>query len=72
MKPTPSWSPFGEGAEEFLTVEDIDFVPPLHEEVRTDVKALFLGAIRMTLEMLLEEEIREMVGVGRWQKLGGR
>jgi putative transposase len=72
VKPTPSWSPFSEGAEEFLTVEDTDFDPPSHEEVGTDVRALFLGAIRMTLEMLLEEEIREMVGVGRWQKLGAR
>ena len=49
-----------------------EFEPPSHEEVRTDVRALFRGAIRMTLEMLLEEEIREMVGAGRWQKVVGR
>lgn len=49
-------------------METIDFEPPSHDEVRTDVRALFLGAIRVTLEMLLEEEVRELVGVGRWQK----
>jgi transposase-like protein len=32
------------------------------------VRQLFLAAIRTTLEMLLEEEVRELVGVGRWQK----
>ena len=53
-------------------MEVIEFAPPSHEDVRTDVRAMFLGAIRMTLEMLLEEEVREMVGVGRWQKLAGR
>ncbi len=45
-----------------------DFEAPSHEEVRTDVRALFLGAIRTTLEMLLEEEVRELVGAGRWAK----
>jgi putative transposase len=49
-------------------VDVTDFEPPSHEEVRTDVRSLFLGAIRVTLEMLLEEEVRELVGVGRWQK----
>src|SRR5690606_12967076 len=46
--------------------------PPSHEEVRTDVRALFLGAIRVTLEMLLEEEVRELVGAERWQQAGAR
>lgn len=72
MKPTPNWSSLAGEAEEFLTVEAIEFDPPSHEDMRTDVRAMFLGAIRMTLEMLLEEEVREMVGVGRWQKLAGR
>lgn len=49
-----------------MDVPDIDL--PSHEDVRTDVRSLFLGAIRVTLEMLLEEEVRELVGVGRWQK----
>jgi putative transposase len=49
-------------------VEVTNFDPPSHEDVRTDLRALFLGAIRMTLEMMLEEEVRELVGAGRWQK----
>ncbi len=49
-------------------MEGIDFDAPSHEDVRTDLRALFLGAIRMTLEMMLEEEVRELVGAGRWQK----
>ncbi|QDE81667.1 hypothetical protein BHS07_08895 [Myxococcus xanthus] len=53
-------------------MDDTEFAAPSHEEVRTDVRALFLGAIRMTLEMLLEEEIRGLVGAGRWQQVAGR
>ncbi|MBM4283345.1 MAG: IS256 family transposase [Deltaproteobacteria bacterium] len=49
-----------------MDVPDIDL--PSHEDVRTVVRSLFLGAIRVTLEMLLEEEVRELAGVGRWQK----
>ncbi len=49
-------------------MEVTNFDPPSHEDVRTDLRALFLGAIRMTLEMMLEEEVRELVGAGRWQK----
>ena len=49
-------------------MEVTNFAPPSHEDVRTDLRALFLGAIRMTLEMMLEEEVRELVGAGRWQK----
>lgn len=72
MKPTPSWSSLGGEAEEFPNVDVTEFEPPSHEEVRTDVRALFLAAIRTTLEMLLEEEVRELVGAGRWQKALGR
>lgn len=53
-------------------MDDTEFAAPSHEEVRTDVRGLFLGAIRMTLEMLLEEEIRGLVGAGRWQQVAGR
>lgn len=53
-------------------MDDTSIDLPTHEDVRTDIRSLFLGAIRMTLEMLLEEELRELVGVGRWQKALGR
>nr|WP_216620297.1 IS256 family transposase [Myxococcus xanthus] len=35
------------------------------------MRALFRGAIRMTLEALLEEEVRELVGAGWWQRMVG-
>ena len=34
------------------------------EELRQDLKSLFQGAIRVTLEMVLEEELKAMVGWG--------
>jgi transposase-like protein len=53
-------------------VESIEFEAVEHEEVQADLRAMFRGAIRMTLETLLEEEIRELVGAGRWQRMVGR
>ena len=32
------------------------------DELRQDLKSLFQGAIRLTLEMVLEEELKAMVG----------
>lgn len=49
-----------------------EFESPAHEEVQADLRTLFRGAIRMTLEALLEEEVRELVGAGRWQRMVGR
>ncbi|GHH00459.1 hypothetical protein [Comamonas sp. JC664] len=40
---------------------DTEFESPAHEEVQADLRALFQGAIRMTLEALLEGEVRELV-----------
>lgn len=52
--------------------KDPEFEVPKQEEIRADVRTLFRGAIRLVLESLLEEEIREMVGVDRWKRMGGR
>ena len=68
----PSWSPLGGGAEEFPVTDVTDFELPSQEDVRADLRSVFRGAIRMTLETLLEEEIREMVGGSRWARIGGR
>ena len=68
----PNRSPFGEGAEEFPVAEVIDFDALSQEDVRGDLRQVFLGAIRMTLETLLEEEVRGMVGASRWARIGGR
>jgi transposase-like protein len=52
--------------------ESAEFELPTQEDFRFDLRALCPGAIRLTLEMLLDEEIRGLVGAGRWQRLVGR
>ena len=52
--------------------ESAEFELPTQEDFRCDLRALCLGAIRLTLEMLLDEEVRTLVGAGRWQRLVGR
>ena len=42
------------------------------EELRQDLKSLFQGAIRVTLEMVLEEELKAMVGARRFERAGSR
>ena len=42
------------------------------EELRDDLDALFRGAIRLTLEMVLEEELKAMVGARRFERVGSR
>ena len=45
---------------------------PRKEELRQDLKSLFQGAIRVTLEMVLEEELKAMVGARRFERVGSR
>ena len=52
--------------------DDADFDVPTQVVVKTDLQALFRGAVRVALEVVLEEEIREMIGAGRYQRLGDR
>ena len=42
------------------------------DELRDDLSALFRGAIRVTLEMVLEEELKAMVGARRFERIGSR
>ena len=42
------------------------------DELRQDLKELFRGAIRLTLEMVLEEELKAMVGARRFERVGSR
>ena len=42
------------------------------EELRQDLKSLFQVAIRVTLEMVLEEELKAMVGARRFERVGSR
>jgi putative transposase len=42
------------------------------EEIQTNLQQLFRGAVKFTLEAVLEEVVREMVGAGRWARTGHR
>jgi transposase-like protein len=44
---------------------------PTEEDIRVDLRSLFLGAVRTTLEALLEEEVRRIAGNGTWARFQG-
>lgn len=48
----------------------IDFEQPTQDDVQFDLRGLFVAAIRTTLEMLLEEEMKRLVGGARWARMG--
>lgn len=52
--------------------DDAEFTTPSQELIRTDLQSLFRGAVRVALEAVLEDEIRTLVGAGRYQRLGDR
>jgi putative transposase len=52
--------------------ESAQFVAATQEEIHLDIASVFRGAIRIALECLLEEQVREMVGARRYERLGGR
>lgn len=68
----PNWSPLGGGAEEFPVSDVIDFEASSQDDVQFDLRSLFLGAIRASLEALLQEELRRLVGAGAWAQMGRR
>ena len=45
---------------------------PEREDVQDDLRDVFRGAIRFTLEALLEEQLVEMIGAGRYQRVTHR
>lgn len=51
---------------------DFDFEAIPQADLQADLLSIFRGAIKMTLESLLEEEIRAMVGAPRWARLAHR
>ena len=51
-------------------VAEIDV--PAQETFQADLRTVFQGAIRVALELILEEEIRDMVGVRRFERMGAR
>jgi transposase-like protein len=52
--------------------EVADLELPTQENVRTDLRSVFQGAIRVVLELVLEEVIREMVGAKKWERQAQR
>lgn len=50
----------------------VDFEMNTQEEIRVDLAEVFRGAIRMSLEVMLEEEVKAMVGVERFERGAGR
>lgn len=51
-------------------VAEIDL--PSQEEVSSDLRVLLRGAVQVAIESALEEEMRLIVGAGRWARLGDR
>jgi putative transposase len=52
--------------------ESAEFAASAQEEIHHDLSSLFRGAIRVMLECLLEQEVKEMVGARRYERLGSR
>lgn len=47
-------------------------VRPTQPVIQSDLLGLFRGAIGLVLEVLLEQQVREMVGARRYERLGSR
>ena len=45
---------------------------PTQENVHTDLRTLCRGAIRVALEVVLEEEIQALVGAKKWARQAQR
>jgi len=52
--------------------ESVEIARATQDELREDLNALFRGAIRLTLELVLEEELKAMVGARRFERVGSR
>ena len=48
------------------------FERPTQDEMGADMTSLFRGAVRLVIEHALQEEVREMVGARRYQRLASR
>ena len=50
----------------------VDFDRSTQEELTQDLRELFRGAIRVTLELVLEEELKAMIGARRFERVAHR
>lgn len=58
--------------KELSVREVVDFEETTQEQIQVDLAELFRGAIRMSLEVMLEEELKAMVGAERFERGPGR
>ena len=45
---------------------------PTQENVHADLRSVFQGAVKLALETVLQEVVRDLVGASRWQRLVSR
>jgi len=45
---------------------------PTQENVHADLRSVFQGAVRLALETVLDEVVRDLIGARRWQRLASR
>jgi putative transposase len=48
------------------------FRGPTQDEIGVDITSLFRGAVRLVIEHVLQDEVRELVGAHRYQRLSAR
>src|SRR5262245_18451040 len=48
------------------------FERPTEYEMGRDIASLFRGAVRLVIENVLQEEVRELVGARRYERLSSR
>ena len=52
--------------------EVADLELPTQENVRADLRSVFQGAVKLALETVLDEVVRDLIGAHRWQRLVSR
>ena len=45
---------------------------PTQENVHADLRSVFRGAVKLALETVLDEVVRDLIGAHRWQRLVSR
>ena len=42
---------------------------PTQENIHSDLRSVFRGAVKLALETVLDEVVRDLIGARRWQRL---
>jgi putative transposase len=62
----------GVEVEELPVNEVAELELPTQENFQADLRSVFQGAVKLALETVLDEVIRDMIGAHRWQRLASR